>query len=224
MLFTISAETQKWFDQNHTSRSTKPISAFTAALMRAMISRLTFCPRRIGLRRRRRFRHRHRVGVVRLRLLHRSHHRGAGLFLLLADAQRDPLGLLFLVVAEVEARACRAGQHAARRRSARRPACRVRRAARRADRTRSPRSSPRADPSRTDARPARPHLSHRVPCRNPQSPPVPINAGHAAAMARKIAQLAGGEQPPPQSNLSIGDMFGTELGYCFGSTFRLPAW
>src|SRR5580658_1962799 len=27
----MSAETQKWFDQNHTSRSTKPISAVLAA-------------------------------------------------------------------------------------------------------------------------------------------------------------------------------------------------
>ena len=34
----FSADTQKWFDQNHTRRSTKPISALTAALIRAAAS------------------------------------------------------------------------------------------------------------------------------------------------------------------------------------------
>jgi len=33
-----SALTQKWFDQNHTSRSAKPISALTAASIRALAS------------------------------------------------------------------------------------------------------------------------------------------------------------------------------------------
>ena len=48
MLGTTSAETQKWFDQNHTSRSTKPISASIAASMRALTSRLTFCCGGVG--------------------------------------------------------------------------------------------------------------------------------------------------------------------------------
>src|SRR5258708_3408226 len=49
MLFTTSAETQKWFDQNHTSRSAKPISAPIAASVRALISRLRFWAGGLGV-------------------------------------------------------------------------------------------------------------------------------------------------------------------------------
>src|SRR5580698_824813 len=35
---TLSAETQKWLDQNHTSRSTKPVLGATAESMRALAS------------------------------------------------------------------------------------------------------------------------------------------------------------------------------------------
>ena len=38
MLWILLAEMQKWFDQNHTSRSVKPISAASAASMRALTS------------------------------------------------------------------------------------------------------------------------------------------------------------------------------------------
>ena len=36
MLWILSAETQKWLDQNHTSRSAKPMSAASAASMRSL--------------------------------------------------------------------------------------------------------------------------------------------------------------------------------------------
>ena len=38
MLWILSAEMQKWFDQNHTSRSANPISAASAASMRVFAS------------------------------------------------------------------------------------------------------------------------------------------------------------------------------------------
>src|SRR5580704_15200437 len=40
---TLSAETQKWFDQNHTKRSTKPTSAVAAASKRALASLSRSC-------------------------------------------------------------------------------------------------------------------------------------------------------------------------------------
>ena len=151
MLWILSAEMQKWLDQNHTSRSTNPISAPSAASMRALASFEIDLPARIGdgfgshLGR-------HLVGTLRGPLGHRGasaiccRFASCSFFARIALACRFALASLTARKAlALEGRESRSGS----------TAVRVRRSARRAGRPRWPQSIPGAAPCRTDGAPAR---------------------------------------------------------------------
>ena len=164
MLGTTSAEMQKWFDQNHTSRSTKPISAS----QRRVDARLHL-PEEILLR---------QVGRLLLGRRGSAGLRRLRLHGVLRGARRRRLAPPRPCAGQSGAPAARSGNRRQRappwRRQAgpddwrRRPrAARARRAARRADRTRLRRSSRPADPARSDARPARLQLLDRASSGSP---------------------------------------------------------
>ena len=115
----LSAETQKWFDQNHTRRSAKPISALSALSRRARFLEIDLLRHaglllRFGVGGLRRRRRGHiRLGHFRLGLAERRSHRirrgafsgflrGVGgvacrrFVQFVAGAARQPLGLAFL--------------------------------------------------------------------------------------------------------------------------------
>ena len=197
MLSVTSAETQKWFDQNHTSRSTKPISGASAASKRAFTSRWKIC-----------------CGTA---SAGRDRRRIAGSLHALPSAMPAALRSSSSLRCAIR-RACRSWRKLKTPRSA----CGGRQQLRIDDlpdarlvqfgEQRAARiGGDRRDRSRARAK-AEPMQGQRGRTfriqghgRNPQGLPVRDSRrrGSRGSTCGKIAQLARGEQRPPQSNLSI---------------------